>query len=542
MDDPFIDRFARHLGTFQSRRTLLRNAGKGTAAGAGGVLGLHRFTADSLVAAAAIAEQATPVPYTRPSVHSSAANLDAFADGVRQMKLLPATDPRSWIYQANIHRTRDTPVLPLWNTCQHHTDFFWAWHRMELYWFEQIVRELSGDSTFALPYWDYADPAQQYLPAPFRDPTNPLFESQRRPSVNARDETSPPISHPMFDYCIGLAQGNFGTWTGVSGTLPPNPGAHLTLETQVHDPIHGWIGGDTGLMTFQTTSARDPVFWLHHTNMDRLWSSWRAITLDGANHTDPTDPAWTGTEYEFFNDMGVKIAPPWPVKSILETTAANLGYVYEGLADNAWFTSHCPASFRPLPGPSVVLPPGTPAAEATPVVIEEIGVNAPEGGIEVGAGSVDVPVVLSQQDFAGGPEATPAALPEGSLVLTVDGVESTGVGGVSVDIYINLPPGQTPDFNSPYYVGSIGTFGLLPDDQLDEHAAHGGTTRVFDISRNVAALEDSGEWTGELVVTFVGSDLEFPSTSAAATPEAIAATPEASGSWFTIRRVAVSTR
>ena len=252
--------------------------------------------------------------------------------------------------------------------------------------------------------------------------------------------------------------------------------------------------------------------------MDRLWSSWRAITLDGASHIDPTDPAWTGTKYEFFNDMGVKISPPWPVKSILETTAANLGYVYEGLADNAWFTSHCPDSFRPLPGPSVVLPPGTPAAEATPSVVEEIGVNAPEGGIEVGAGSVDVPVVLSQQDFAGGPEATPAAMPEGALVLTVDGVESTGVGGVSVDIYINLPPGQAPDFNSPYYVGSIATFGLLPDDQLDAHAAHGGTTRVFDISRNVAALEAAGEWNGELVVTFVGSDLEFPATSAAATP------------------------
>jgi len=36
-------------------------------------------------------------------------------------------------------------------------DFFFSWHRMYLYWFERIVRRMSGDDTWALPYWNWTD-------------------------------------------------------------------------------------------------------------------------------------------------------------------------------------------------------------------------------------------------------------------------------------------------------------------------------------------------------------------------------------------------
>jgi hypothetical protein len=129
---------------------------------------------------------------------------------------------------------------------------------------------------------------------------------------------------------------------------------------------------EPGLMSQVGTSAQDPVFYLHHTNMDRLWESWKAITLDGASHTDPPDISWQETAYEFFDDTGTKLNPPWMVKEVLDTTVTELGYVYERLADNAWFEANC-AEFRPIQSAP------TEAISGTPVAAVESGSNTPEG-------------------------------------------------------------------------------------------------------------------------------------------------------------------
>ena len=481
--------------------------------------------------ATVVVNGAAQAPYIRPNVHNLQPDaLDVFAEGVRAMKMLPETDPSSWMYQANIHGTSEPqPWLDLWYTCEHGTDFFWPWHRMELYWFEQIMREQSGDPDFALPYWDYSDPARQYLPDPFRDPDSPLYVERRSTNANFRDANSPHLPpSPIFNYCGGLSQASFGD--------SANPGASSRLEGDVHDPIHGWVGGGTflnpGIMSAVSTSAQDPVFWLHHANMDRLWSSWRAITLDGASHTDPTDPTWTDTEYEFFDETGAKLNPPWPVHSVLDSTAMNLGYEYEELADNAWFEANC-ASFRPIPSAPPESAPGTPVAAL------EIGSNAPEGGIEVGPDRVEVPVILEQLEAGG----TPTAMAGDNVVLTLDGIQGTGVPAVSIEVYINLPEGQEPDFRTPYYVGNIGLFTLQPWDAGGPHAGH-ASTQLFDISRNIAALEEIGQWTGEVNVTLIPVDLALSDLPEAGggTPEAGAGTPEARGPWVTIVSMTVTTR
>jgi tyrosinase len=38
-------------------------------------------------------------------------------------------------------------------------------------------------------------------------------------------------------------------------------------------------------------AARDPIFWLHHVNIDRLWESWRLADADGKSARDPVDNA-----------------------------------------------------------------------------------------------------------------------------------------------------------------------------------------------------------------------------------------------------------
>lgn len=77
-----------------------------------------------------------------------------------------------------------------------------------------------------------------------------------------------------------------------------------TLERLLHDGIHVWVGdawefvgqvpGDGGHMSFPAVPVNDPVFWLHHCNVDRLWTVWqRKVTGSGYQPTG-TGPANIG--------------------------------------------------------------------------------------------------------------------------------------------------------------------------------------------------------------------------------------------------------
>ncbi len=44
----------------------------------------------------------------------------------------------------------------------------------------------------------------------------------------------------------------------------------------IHNRVHVWVGGTDGTMLY-ATSPNDPVFWLHHCNIDRLWSEWQKL-------------------------------------------------------------------------------------------------------------------------------------------------------------------------------------------------------------------------------------------------------------------------
>ena len=59
------------------------------------------------------------------------------------------------------------------------------------------------------------------------------------------------------------------------GWIPQQPGSYDSLES-LHDQLHGLIGngGHMGIIDY---SAFDPVFWLHHVNVDRLFAIWQAL-------------------------------------------------------------------------------------------------------------------------------------------------------------------------------------------------------------------------------------------------------------------------
>ena len=112
----------------------------------------------------AISQPVPPVPgNTRVrrdiySLQSDGPEVTALRAGVSVMKSRPASDPTSWLFQANIHGTDDAVpdgTSDVWSTCQHGSFFFLPWHRMYLYFFERILRASSGDDYFSLPYWNY---------------------------------------------------------------------------------------------------------------------------------------------------------------------------------------------------------------------------------------------------------------------------------------------------------------------------------------------------------------------------------------------------
>jgi tyrosinase len=50
-------------------------------------------------------------------------------------------------------------------------------------------------------------------------------------------------------------------------------------------------------MAHPDCAARDPIFWLHHANIDRLWDRW----LDTEGHSNPDDGAWRDRSFRFYD-------------------------------------------------------------------------------------------------------------------------------------------------------------------------------------------------------------------------------------------------
>ena len=70
------------------------------------------------------------------------------------------------------------------------------------------------------------------------------------------------------------------------------------FEQQPHGAIHSAVGG---FMT-GNLSPVDPVFWLHHCNIDRLWAVWQARQRAAGRPAFPADPIWATERFEFFVD------------------------------------------------------------------------------------------------------------------------------------------------------------------------------------------------------------------------------------------------
>jgi tyrosinase len=451
----------------------------------------------------------------------------ALRAGVAEMQSRDPADPTSWIYQANIHGSVDTPpderAQRMWNQCQHRSFFFLSWHRMYLLYFERILRDAADDPNLALPYWDYANPAHRALPIAFREPadaSNPLFVQQRNARINSGDLLFESLvqhrrAFGLVNFTASTSRLSFG------GPTVPEPQQFGTgvgaLENEPHNIVHGLVGGRGGLMSDPNTAARDPIFWLHHSNIDRLWGRW--LDQGGGRQNPVNDDLWMDTLFTFFDPiLGENTITG---RDILDTLR-QLDYRYD---DD-------PPDLPPVPFPAEV------AAADVELAAEERQptlVGASEGivMIELGAAPVTVPIEMQDENREEVAEVAAAEVVENRVVLSLEGIQFDRNPGVAYEVYINLPEGQEPDYRSEYFAGTLGFFGLEPDHvhggghghEAEEHQQPSATVS-YDVTPNVRALQARGEWReGPVSVTFVMRTVLPPPGDEEAAAVALAAEP-----------------
>ncbi|HEY1544376.1 MAG TPA: tyrosinase family protein [Xanthobacteraceae bacterium] len=192
-------------------------------------------------------------------------------------QMMQIRDNRGYAFLAGLHGA------PSWY-CWHHQqnarsaqrmELFLPWHRAYLYNVEMAARSQVGSVT--LPWWDWTlrPPRQDGIPKVFADRTanggrNPLASFHITDVQGVRPHDT--VRHP------GPTDG-LPSQADVDGALSRTDYSDFAGALEdVHDRIHGWVSGDMGVVG---TAAYDPIFWSHHTMIDRIWWLWQVQNGNG---------------------------------------------------------------------------------------------------------------------------------------------------------------------------------------------------------------------------------------------------------------------
>ena len=318
-----------------------------------------------------------------------------YRDAVGIMKQKQASDKFSWASLASIHGSDpDT-----YHFCPHGNWYFLPWHRAYTAMYERVVRMLTSNNSFALPYWDWT--SNPTMPEVFLKPktpdnkTNWLFVNDNAFGQNWQ-RTWPPAK-PMPANIVGpdvLRAILNSTDYEEFGTSRPNQPGHVQnnldqswivaenegeqgiLESLPHNMVHNNIGG----WMPSAASPRDPIFFMHHCNIDRIWAVWNSL----GNQNSP-DPLWN--DMPFINNFLNTDGTPWSPKVSELYVPEDLGYTY-GLDTQL--------SFAPTPN-LVALQTGLRALRATPGAANAPNAKSftaapPAQGVATAAKPLSIPV------------------------------------------------------------------------------------------------------------------------------------------------------
>ncbi|KAJ1434766.1 putative domain, di-copper centre [Sesbania bispinosa] len=287
-----------------------------------------------------------------------ATHLKNYEEALRRMKALPSDDPRSFTQQANIHCAYCDGAyhqvgFPDLDLQVHNSWLFFPFHRWYLYFYEKILASLIPDldPNFALPFWNWDSPDGMPIPSMYTDPKSPLYDTLRNANhqppklvdldYNGVEDTGTPQQqiatnlNTMYRQIVSASKTPilfFGSPYRAGDESDPGGG---TVESIPHGPVHVWTGDNTQPhkenMGTLYAAGRDPVFYSHHANVDRIWSIWKTL---GGKRTDLTDPDWLESGFLFYDEN--KNLVRVKVKDCLDTR--KLGYVYQDV-DIPWLGS-----------------------------------------------------------------------------------------------------------------------------------------------------------------------------------------------------------
>ncbi|MFB9264005.1 tyrosinase family protein [Bradyrhizobium erythrophlei] len=457
--------------------------------------------------------------------------LASYKAGITKMLNLPPTDPRNWYRNAMVHLF----------DCPHGNWWFLVWHRAYLGWLEATLRDLSGDGDFALPYWDWTktpsvppamfdgvlDPNNSgFIPtfdafkAQFEPVVTAIYAAfsqdqlgvlnQRgiataadfmgvlpqvffdQPSARGLTATNPDLD-PDTKVAVSLPtiRRSLRTTLFAGGGGPNDPAGFASakasnhsdgstkgiLESQPHDNVHGAMGGGGGAFMVQFFSPVDPIFFLHHGNLDRLWDVWtrRQAALGRPTLPQGSDlDAWSNEEFRFFTN-----AQSQPVT---QTKAS--AYALPSVFDY---------DYSPGSGEDLV-PAAGPAVAGSPQVFSGDVASAQIGMARAAGGTVRVPASALQAASDAGPRVA-----EITLNLTHSDL------GRRFRVLVAPNPGV-----APVAVGAITIFG---------HPPHGPTTFTVPLPDNLAVPGATGELSLDIRVVPIGNSTR-PTLEAGAAPAA----------------------
>lgn len=297
------------------------------------------------------AGEAAPMRYSIDAM--PAAKLATFHGAVKEMMDRSSSnpaDPKGWLANAEPHRNFCAGLGAAGDQQIHYCYWFLPWHRAYLSVTEKKLREISGDSTLTIPYWNWT--TSRRIPPAYLDRTSALSRARRFTENRALEDDEVGyirgdprlqalgvaalaatrfVARPSTD---GVAMAREAA-TSLGGVPRPNAAgifAMTLFERTPHGPVHVYVGGMSpdgmtgGDMTDFATAARDPLFFAHHGNLDRLWEIWRSVPANRA--TEPVDPEFTDRRFVFpwLDGSAIEI----PVRDTLDT--GSLGYSYDSLA------------------------------------------------------------------------------------------------------------------------------------------------------------------------------------------------------------------
>jgi len=238
-----------------------------------------------------------------------------FKDGVRLMKERSEKNPLDylgWQMQGATHAIfcSDANI----DLQVHYGWYFLPWHRGYLWTLEEKIRRLTGEKSFALPYWDWTKSPR--IPSAFFGDNNPMEDGTR---LYGPYDTIPADFLDLRGVLTAPVFHNFGGYDSSRSNAPKIEGI---LENSSHNNVHNWIGGN---MASFSGAGFDPIFYTHHNMIDRVWNMWKA--RDPKNNVDPTDDEFLSYEFQFFGASGD--VESYKVKDLLDSH--KLGYEFDNL-------------------------------------------------------------------------------------------------------------------------------------------------------------------------------------------------------------------